>query len=211
MNLIEELGQLLDKDMPGWFNKINLDKLNMHEPKNCILGQVYGDYFDGKMKLLKNDAQYINITCSNTHLKQWKTYVQKRIKENKMASDWNWACQQMLNGKKVFRLDWKHKSDVLYWYTPIPSNNYSAIKWYDQNGKTGIVELAVGCIQATDWQLYKTTLVDLRPGDVFELPTKLAKYKLTTGVPDDPNCWVYDLDSGCNLFSMSKDSEVIKC
>lgn len=38
--------KFLNKVKPGWVNLINLDKLNMKNPNNCIIGQIYGDYCD---------------------------------------------------------------------------------------------------------------------------------------------------------------------
>lgn len=35
---------LLDGFKPGWFEKINLDTLQMDSLKDCILGQIYGDW-----------------------------------------------------------------------------------------------------------------------------------------------------------------------
>jgi hypothetical protein len=39
--------QLLDQRYPGWFRKINLYLLDIESSKRCILGQLWGDYFDG--------------------------------------------------------------------------------------------------------------------------------------------------------------------
>jgi hypothetical protein len=38
---------LLDEKAPGWREKMNLDKLNMSNCIDCVLGQVFGDFFDG--------------------------------------------------------------------------------------------------------------------------------------------------------------------
>lgn len=37
----------LDKQMPGWADKINLDDFSIVYPWNCVLGQLYGDYLAG--------------------------------------------------------------------------------------------------------------------------------------------------------------------
>jgi hypothetical protein len=42
---------LLDKRNPGWRTRINLRTLNVETCDNCVLGQVYGDYFLGIWKL----------------------------------------------------------------------------------------------------------------------------------------------------------------
>lgn len=37
----------LNKDCPQWREKISIEKLNMRNSSNCVLGQVYGDYSIG--------------------------------------------------------------------------------------------------------------------------------------------------------------------
>lgn len=36
--------QLLDEIRPGWYEEINLDKLNMESTCNCIVGQLVGTF-----------------------------------------------------------------------------------------------------------------------------------------------------------------------
>lgn len=41
---------LLDNEIPGWAADIDLSTLDIDDPSECILGQLYGhpeDYFDG--------------------------------------------------------------------------------------------------------------------------------------------------------------------
>jgi len=48
---------LLDERMPGWDQRINLDRLDLHSPCRCILGQIFpassrdGGYWDGIKEL----------------------------------------------------------------------------------------------------------------------------------------------------------------
>lgn len=35
----------LDEHKPGWRGLINADRLNIDDPCNCILGQLYGDFY----------------------------------------------------------------------------------------------------------------------------------------------------------------------
>jgi hypothetical protein len=35
---------LLDEDMPGWADKIDLERLDIQLPGDCVLGQLYGTY-----------------------------------------------------------------------------------------------------------------------------------------------------------------------
>lgn len=38
---------LLDERKPDWRKYVKLATLDMNEPAQCILGQVYGNYYDG--------------------------------------------------------------------------------------------------------------------------------------------------------------------
>jgi len=50
--------KLLNKVMSDWFNKIDLDKLDLSSSKNCILGQLYGSFWKGFEKLGLNRNDY---------------------------------------------------------------------------------------------------------------------------------------------------------
>lgn len=39
---------LLDSATPRWIDRINLRSFDITEPSSCVLGQVYGDYLNGK-------------------------------------------------------------------------------------------------------------------------------------------------------------------
>ena len=39
---IQSAIQVLNKEIPNWRDKIDIDKLNMDSCYNCILGQLYG-------------------------------------------------------------------------------------------------------------------------------------------------------------------------
>lgn len=36
----------LDEHFPGWANKINLKTFNIRNAEQCVIGQLYGDYWD---------------------------------------------------------------------------------------------------------------------------------------------------------------------
>lgn len=38
---------LLNRIKPGWFNHISLTYLNLSQPSNCVLGQLFNDYTNG--------------------------------------------------------------------------------------------------------------------------------------------------------------------
>lgn len=39
---------LLDQYLPGWTSEINLNELRIESGSDCVLGQLYGDYGDGR-------------------------------------------------------------------------------------------------------------------------------------------------------------------
>lgn len=44
---IERGAALLDLSAPGWDKKIDLNILDLSHIRYCIIGQVYGDYYNG--------------------------------------------------------------------------------------------------------------------------------------------------------------------
>jgi hypothetical protein len=45
---------LLDKRTPGWRERLDPDRLAIASCEDCVLGQLYGDYFDGREALHGN-------------------------------------------------------------------------------------------------------------------------------------------------------------
>ena len=51
---------LLDRDCPGWAARISSDRLAIQMCSSCVLGQLYGDYCEGKraLSLWSDPVQY---------------------------------------------------------------------------------------------------------------------------------------------------------
>jgi len=49
---------LLDDKYPGWYKKIDLEKLDMYSAYNCILGQLYGTFRKGFRDLHLDDDRF---------------------------------------------------------------------------------------------------------------------------------------------------------
>jgi hypothetical protein len=47
---------VLDQKSPGWESQIDLSKLDLNDSCRCVLGQIYGHYFDGLMVLDKGSG-----------------------------------------------------------------------------------------------------------------------------------------------------------
>lgn len=48
---VQRGAQLLDRKRPGWHGRIDVDQLRMEECERCVLGQVFGEYRDGLLRL----------------------------------------------------------------------------------------------------------------------------------------------------------------
>jgi hypothetical protein len=49
---------LLDQYRPGWADEIDLDELRLESGSDCVLGQLYGDYGEGRAQLRILDTAY---------------------------------------------------------------------------------------------------------------------------------------------------------
>lgn len=83
---VVQAAKILDKKKPNWFRKVNLKRLDMLSPWNCILGQLYGDFTDGLFAL------GIDLTALFVYYEdEWISEINKRrrratTKSNKRKS-----------------------------------------------------------------------------------------------------------------------------
>ena len=49
---------LLDAKLPGWEEGIDLDKLDLWDCELCVLGQLFGDFVDGVLRLFRGNDLY---------------------------------------------------------------------------------------------------------------------------------------------------------
>ena len=73
----------LDEINPGWEKRIDLDRLNIAEPGDCILGQLYGSYLQGvHTTQIKNPNQhgfYALPGFSDDINQGWRNFVTRRL------------------------------------------------------------------------------------------------------------------------------------
>lgn len=43
--------ELLDREMPDWWERVNPENLHIESSRECVLGQLYGDYGSGMEEL----------------------------------------------------------------------------------------------------------------------------------------------------------------
>lgn len=57
---------VLDKMCPGWFDRIDVDRIDMTSWDDCILGQLYGVFHTGLRELDLHDASLFGFICGST-------------------------------------------------------------------------------------------------------------------------------------------------
>ena len=82
---VQKGAALLDTMKPGWYERINIDKLDIKCQKNCILGQVYGDFRTGCIELFLRNSNLdgvaslgFSVTAAESSL-NWEISRQKWI------------------------------------------------------------------------------------------------------------------------------------
>ena len=82
---IENGVEFLNKVYPDWLSKIDLEKLNMDQPSNCILGQLYGNFYVARdiLDMYDNDTNKMGFTvpivlCYDEHdIEKWDTLTKE--------------------------------------------------------------------------------------------------------------------------------------
>lgn len=81
MTYVENGARFLDVVAPGWWKSIKLRKLDMAHDENCILGQLWGNYFNGLAGLgLSDDGRRFGFDGpdSTALVAAWKVQVLNR-------------------------------------------------------------------------------------------------------------------------------------
>jgi len=91
---VKEGASYLDKKSPGWDARINLARLDMSDPRICILGQLYNFYQIGNKRLNlthreSKDLGFDSISISGSAYRlitdEWiKLIKERRAKKTKM-------------------------------------------------------------------------------------------------------------------------------
>ncbi len=147
---IPEAAALLDKIKPDWRLRIDVKTLDMKSPHWCILGQVFGNYFNA-IDLLEMPTHSVlddGVFGSRANPLEWRKMIERKM------NDFNWALNQMRAGLRVKR--------------SIDQTTY----WIDKGRFTsklgGVVSFYYEAINATDWVLDDEVSLDtLEPGDQF--------------------------------------------
>lgn len=61
----------LNETYPDWLNKINLESLDLSHAKNCIIGQITGDYYNCKLDFDKKVSLALTAEGMRYNDKSW--------------------------------------------------------------------------------------------------------------------------------------------
>lgn len=150
---IEHAAKILDRDKPDWYTKIT-KSLVMGSPHDCLLGQVYGNYYESFKKLFGDMPSYEHASDSifgnRTFPSNWQIEINKRKLENDIMNRRSivWAAAQINIGHTVCR---KCKPDVTW-------------------TKASRMSFTLEDLEAVDWQIYIKPMVlsDLKKKDRFK-------------------------------------------
>jgi hypothetical protein len=204
---------LLDEKYPEWWKKINVDKLNMGDYQNCILGQLYGSYCTGLDKLnVRTNWQYEKPFCY--FITEWKDLIISRLQQKEpSAMNFLDALKLAEKGEKKIRRKgwgnrscyWSYSNGQLVWlYEGVMNNKVVDFIWSNTND-----------ILRGDWEAVdivpKVLLKDVKVGQKFYYKEFDSKYTYTMlEIDSSISCYKYTYSYGFQLGGTdSGDKEVI--
>lgn len=81
---VENAAKLLDEEMPGWHNQIDLDRFSIYYADKCILCQLYGNAYKGFELLfgIKRD-EIESWGAFGVYTLQWQNAIlMRRLEDN---------------------------------------------------------------------------------------------------------------------------------
>lgn len=78
---VQTMAEVLDRVRPGWANEVNTKTLDLENARNCVLGQVYGDYGFG-LRRLDCDVNTLVFVNNRAFRKSWILEINKRVEES---------------------------------------------------------------------------------------------------------------------------------
>ncbi len=72
MTPVQRGAELLDRKVPGWYTRIRPGDLDLASRDQCVLGQLFGDYYYGAFRVgVLVDANEHGFTILNTWRTRW--------------------------------------------------------------------------------------------------------------------------------------------
>jgi hypothetical protein len=76
---VQQGALLLDEKVPGWFNKVNLDRFNCQDPRVCVLAYNFRWYTDGLQALgITPQTNFSHGFSSEVHNPYWIEIIKLR-------------------------------------------------------------------------------------------------------------------------------------
>lgn len=80
--------EFLNENLPGWYQRINLDSLGILDEKKCILGQLFGSYGEGR------DALGLNLSDAIAY---GFSFMAQSDTVEKRNQEWRKSIREILN------------------------------------------------------------------------------------------------------------------
>jgi hypothetical protein len=100
----------LDANRPGWWQRINLDTLDLGDPCRCVLGQEYGDYFDAPNEAV-GDIGDASIERGYDVLDEWSIPGRTEHTVSEELADLNAAWRTLIQARRNAEDPWAHWAD----------------------------------------------------------------------------------------------------
>ncbi len=93
---VERGAQFLDKEMPGWEERVDLSSLSLRDPCKCVVGHLYGNYCaviggliqDGEPSEYGFDINYWATDKDwNALTEEWRVLIQSRRNVKELEKD----------------------------------------------------------------------------------------------------------------------------
>lgn len=190
-----EAALLLDRVKPGWENRIDKNRINMSGGSFCILGQLYGGYYNGTIELFgfkygsSGGKTGDSIFGTQTDEKYWIKEIDKRLA---LKQDFTWAVEQLKEDKKVRRKSWLNKGFYLY-------NISGNVHGFKNDRFTFFIE----DFSSTDWEIYTPEML-VRQGSRIKMGSNeyiVAKFdinKMCLINLVDGNRWAAPIERKCS-------------
>lgn len=119
----EEVVALLDQRVPGWVDRIDVDRLNQDSLSDCILGQLFGVFERGKRALGADSSWVFGPFDSadsegNSWTPRWKEYIQSRRNKGMWKKIENYRDIKNIPVGTKIRVDGQETTLTHHWIEP---------------------------------------------------------------------------------------------
>jgi hypothetical protein len=82
---VERGAALLDERRPGWWDEVDVGRLDIDHCQLCVLGQLWGEYDDGRNEMLTNQRDAVlhgfdttDRWAGSTLTNLWRAAIERR-------------------------------------------------------------------------------------------------------------------------------------